>query len=49
MAIQRRKIIARAATACAVATLQPWQAASAQPAENGMWGDLVQAKKISLD
>ena len=32
MAIQRRAIIARAAAACAVATLQPWQAASAQQA-----------------
>ena len=32
MAIQRREMIARAAAACAVATLQPWQAASAQSA-----------------
>jgi tripartite-type tricarboxylate transporter receptor subunit TctC len=32
MAIQRRTILARAAAACAVATLQPWQAASAQQA-----------------
>jgi len=32
MAIQRRAIIARAAAACAVATLQPWQAASAEQA-----------------
>jgi tripartite-type tricarboxylate transporter receptor subunit TctC len=32
MPIQRRAIIARAAAACAVATLQPWQAASAQQA-----------------
>ena len=32
MALQRRAIIARAAAACAVATLQPWQAASAQQA-----------------
>ncbi len=32
MIIQRRKIIARAAAACAVATLQPWQAAYAQQA-----------------
>ncbi|MDR6860966.1 tripartite tricarboxylate transporter substrate binding protein [Variovorax guangxiensis] len=32
MAIQRRAIIARAAAAWAVATLQPWQAASAQQA-----------------
>ncbi|HEY8356637.1 MAG TPA: tripartite tricarboxylate transporter substrate binding protein [Ramlibacter sp.] len=32
MAIQRRTMIARAAAACAVATLQPWQAASAQQA-----------------
>ena len=32
MAIQRRAIIARAAAACAVATLQPWHAASAQQA-----------------
>ena len=32
MAIPRRAIIARAAAACAVATLQPWQAASAQQA-----------------
>lgn len=31
MAIRRRAIIARAAAACAVATLRPWQAASAQP------------------
>jgi tripartite-type tricarboxylate transporter receptor subunit TctC len=31
MTIQRRKIIARAAAACAAATLQPFQAASAQP------------------
>ncbi|MEJ8816248.1 tripartite tricarboxylate transporter substrate binding protein [Variovorax ureilyticus] len=30
MAIQRRTILSRAAAACAVATLQPWQAASAQ-------------------
>ena len=32
MPIQRREIIARAAAACAVATLQPWQAVHAQPA-----------------
>lgn len=32
MAIHRREIISRAAAACAVATLQPWQAAFAQPA-----------------
>lgn len=32
MTIQRRKIIARAAAACTVATLQPWQIAAAQPA-----------------
>jgi tripartite-type tricarboxylate transporter receptor subunit TctC len=32
MAIQRRTILARAAAACAVATLQPWQASSAQQA-----------------
>ena len=32
MLIQRREIIARAAAACAVATLQPWQAVHAQPA-----------------
>lgn len=32
MAIQRRAIIARAAAACAVATLQPWQAVFAQQA-----------------
>lgn len=30
MAIQRRAIIVRAAAACAAATLQPWQSASAQ-------------------
>ncbi|WP_439588301.1 Bug family tripartite tricarboxylate transporter substrate binding protein [Hydrogenophaga sp.] len=30
MTIQRRKIIVQAAAACAVATLQPWKAASAQ-------------------
>ena len=30
MTIQRRQIIARAAAACAAATLQPWQAVSAQ-------------------
>lgn len=32
MAIQRRVVIARAAAACAAATLQPWQVVSAQPA-----------------
>lgn len=32
MALQRRTIIARAAAACAAATLQPWRAASAQQA-----------------